>query len=114
MFALACRCDGRVPSACRLRSLPDSFSRLTALVELFLTDNCLTELPAGIGACTSLVKLQVSPHERWSAWVCGPFTPLQSCARLPLLQHRQLYITQVTWCSCCRCNSRSSYLLGAC
>lgn len=68
-----CQCEDCVSPARRLRSLPDSFSRLTALVELFLTDNCLTELPAGIGACTSLVKLQVSPHERWSAWVCSPF-----------------------------------------
>lgn len=43
----------------RLRSLPEGFGKLTALVELFLTDNRLAELPADIGACTSLVKLQV-------------------------------------------------------
>ena len=77
MFASVCRCESCVLPARRLRSLPDSFSRLTALVELFLTDNCLTELPAAIGACTSLVKLQVSQRECWSAWVRGPFTPRQ-------------------------------------
>ena len=51
----------------RLRHLPPTIGGLTALVELFLTDNLLEALPQETSCLTSLVKLQVG--RRWGRLV---------------------------------------------
>lgn len=66
--------------SCSLESLPGpALGKLTRLRELYVTDNKLKRLPAEIGLCTSLVKLQASFNLLETL-------PLPELAKLPRLE----------------------------
>ena len=75
--------------SCGLTQLPDSFTRLASLVELFVTDNRLEALPEGAGfcfwwaVCEAVVVLVAFLKERAA--------PQQ---RSPLNAHNQHYRTK--------------------
>lgn len=69
--------------SCSLESLPGpALGKLTCLRELYLTDNKLRQLPAEIGLCTSLVKLQASFNELETL----PVAELAGLPRLEMLR----------------------------
>ena len=77
--------------SCSLESLPGpALGGLTRLRELYVTDNRLRELPAEIGLCTSLVKLQAS------------FNLLET---LPLAQLAELPRLEMLRAAACRISS---------